>query len=181
MLKPRNLELLANQVEASPRGIPENTLEDAPVIPFEEKNIEELFNYKKDPFPDKIITSIKQGTRHSKDISLAEFEIRNGRLYYRERLWVSDLHESKMRLYKEHHDSVITEHPDSSYYREIIIGHVTTNLLFGMFETVMFALGLNLHTTPNKGYYQYPRGDRKTFLWILSPGYLNPRVMMLFV
>ena len=116
VLKPHNFELLANNLlrltditndDADTDNDLETEHEDS------EKSIEELMNqgYELDPFPNSILTLLRNGASHSKDITLAECEDRDGRLYYRERLYVPDLHDLRLRLCKEHHDSPVAGHP----------------------------------------------------------------------
>ena len=122
VLKPHNFEVHANNVprvtdvsDSEPDIViePSNL---APASDSEDKSIDELIDlgYEHDPTPNKILTLLRNGTRHSKDITLAECEDRNGRLYYKERLYVPDWHELKMRLCKEYHDSPVAGHPGRS-------------------------------------------------------------------
>ena len=103
VLKPHNFELHANNVpretdvsDSEPDIViePSNL---APASDSEVKSIDELIDlgYEHDPMPNKVLTLLRNGTRHSKDITLAECEDRNGRLYYKERLYVPDWHELK--------------------------------------------------------------------------------------
>ena len=130
VLKPHNFELHANNVprvtdvsdsepDIAPTITPDIAIEPsnlAPALDSEDKSIDELIDlgYEHDPTPNKILTLLRNGARHSKDITLAECEDRNGRLYYKERLYVPDWHELKMRLCKEYHDSPVAGHPGRS-------------------------------------------------------------------
>ncbi|KAH0604507.1 uncharacterized protein H6S33_006884 [Morchella sextelata] len=76
--------------------------------------VEELFSkaYQVDSFPNKILTMLRNGVRHSNKISLAECtEDNNGRLLYRGALYVPDDNDLRLRLLKEHHGKPSTGHP----------------------------------------------------------------------
>ena len=84
VLKPHNFELHANNVprvtdvsDSEPDTVTEPS---NPAVDPEDKSIEELIDlgYEHDPMPNKILTLLRNGTRHSKDITLAECEDRNG-------------------------------------------------------------------------------------------------------
>jgi RNase H-like domain found in reverse transcriptase/Reverse transcriptase (RNA-dependent DNA polymerase)/Integrase zinc binding domain/Integrase core domain/Aspartyl protease/Chromo (CHRromatin Organisation MOdifier) domain len=67
--------------------------------------------YLEDPFPNQVLEMLRSGTRYCKDISLAECSEVEGRLYYRNKLYVPNSHKLRMRLCKEHHDHPVAGHP----------------------------------------------------------------------
>ena len=67
--------------------------------------------YLKDLFLNQVLEILRSGTRYCKDISLAECSEVEGRLHYRNKLYVPDSHKLRMRLCKEHHDHPVTGHP----------------------------------------------------------------------
>lgn len=68
--------------------------------------LEELLDkgYDADPFPSEILGMLERGERHSPRITLAECETKDGRLYYRDRLYVPDYDELRLHVLKESHD-----------------------------------------------------------------------------
>ena len=99
ILKSHNLELLVNTMISKEES-------------DEEKFIDDLMNkdYDHDFFLNRILELLRKEVRHSKEISLVDCEKINDRLYYRQKMYVSDYHVLKMRLCKKVHDSSSTEH-----------------------------------------------------------------------
>ena len=95
VLKPRNLELLSNDLKI-PSQADDRQTEREEV----EKTLEELWKegLENDPFPSKILELLRNKVSHSKEISLAECKELQGRLHYREKLYVPDSHALRMRL-----------------------------------------------------------------------------------
>ena len=60
--------------------------------------------YEADPFSSEIIASLLNGQRTCNKISLNECEVRDERLYYRERLFIPDYTELRLYLLQQHHD-----------------------------------------------------------------------------
>ena len=122
VLKPRNLELLANGLakESSEENDIESGLDQEEV-----KTLEELWQeaLKNDPFPVKILNLLRSGARHSKDISLAECTEIDGRLHYREKMFVPDSHALKMRLCESVHDSPVAGHPGRAKTFDLLQRH----------------------------------------------------------
>ena len=60
----------------------------------DDKLTEDLFvrGYQQDHFPEKILDMLRKGTRRSREISLADCSDVEGRLLYRGRIYVPDLH-----------------------------------------------------------------------------------------
>ena len=94
-----------------------------PALPAEdpagpaEKSIEELFNeaYTKDPIPDDVLGQLRRGQTRSKQLSLAEYqEDGNGRLLYRQHLYVPNHILLKLCLIKEFHEVPAAGHPSRS-------------------------------------------------------------------
>ena len=80
--------------------------------------------YKSDPWYKEIWKEMHklEGIPHSKDISLSECTLRDGRLYFRDRLYVPDVGDLGLRtlLLQLAHDSVETGHPGKNKLYEII-------------------------------------------------------------
>ena len=130
VLKPRNLELLANgladepleeNVEASEQSEPLEIASDQDEI----KTLEELWQeaLEKDLFPMRILELLRSGARHSKEISLAECTEMDGRLHYRGKIYVPDSHALKMRLCKSVHDSPVAGHPGRAKTFDLLQRH----------------------------------------------------------
>ena len=60
----------------------------------DDKSTKDFFvrGYQQDPFLKKILDMLRKGTRRSKKISLADYSDVKGRLHYRGRIYVPDLH-----------------------------------------------------------------------------------------
>lgn len=106
------MKLLANRINEPGIITPKITAVDFSE-PVEKTTTESLFQkgYNEDSFPAKILKLLEEGARHCKEISLAKCENRDGQLYYRDKLYVPDLHELKMCLCQEHRDSIVAGHP----------------------------------------------------------------------
>ena len=83
---------------------------------------EKLFNegYNHDTTPNAILKQLKDGKTRSKQISLAECEEINKRLWYRKRIYVPDYMPLKLHLMREHHDTPGTGHPGRSKTLELL-------------------------------------------------------------
>ena len=66
--------------------------------------------YEADPSPSEIIASLLSGQCTSNKISLNECEVRNKRLYYRERLLIPEYPELRLHLLQQHHDAPSAGH-----------------------------------------------------------------------
>jgi hypothetical protein len=77
--------------------------------------------YKSDKWWHKIETEMTkpEGIPHSKDVALSECEIRNGRLYFRDRIYVPD-NELRLLLIQTAHDSVEGGHPGKNKLYELL-------------------------------------------------------------
>ena len=92
-------DVVENDVEEIPRDV-EDDIEEVPRA-GDVKKITELFDeaYAKDPIPNDVLGQLRSGQRRSKQLSLAECkEDANGRLLYRERLYVPNHTPLKLRL-----------------------------------------------------------------------------------
>src|SRR5690606_41972196 len=80
--KPKNLDPAILTLAATGTGM------DGIDNPGPRASLEELFDegYAKDPLPQAVIKQLQEGQSRSKQLSLAECEVRNGRLIYRERV-----------------------------------------------------------------------------------------------
>ncbi|KAH0604613.1 uncharacterized protein H6S33_006281 [Morchella sextelata] len=85
--------------------------------------VEELFSkaYQVDNFPNKILAILRNGIRHSNNISLPECtDDNNGWLLYRGMLYVPDDNDLRLRLLKEHHDKPSTGHSGRAKTLELL-------------------------------------------------------------
>jgi hypothetical protein len=84
--------------------------------------IEDLFlrAYREDPFPESVLEMIRNNVRHSRKISLAECSEKEGRLIYRERIYVPESTDLRLRLLQQYHDSPTAGHPGRSKTLELI-------------------------------------------------------------
>ena len=105
------------------------TAAEEPALPAEdpagvvEKSIKEFFNeaYTKDPIPDNVLGQPRRGQTRSKQLSLAECqEDGNGRLLYRQRLYVPNYMPLKLRLIKDFHEVPAAGHPGWSKTLELL-------------------------------------------------------------
>jgi transposase InsO family protein len=67
--------------------------------------------YAVDPLPARIIGQIAEGARHSREISLPDCRIHEGRLYFRDRLYVPNHDPLRLKLLHTHHDAPSAGHP----------------------------------------------------------------------
>ena len=101
VLKPHNLDLAVQKdLVAAPLHIEEPENE-------ENLSLEELIDrgYQEDPLPNRVLQLLADGTNYSKDLTIADCAVVNGRLHYRDRLYVPDYHALRLHLCRLHHDS----------------------------------------------------------------------------
>ena len=67
-------------------------------------------DYKKDSIPNRVLELLARGANYSKDLTIADCSVVNGRLHYRGLLYVSDYHILYFRLCKLHHDTPVAGH-----------------------------------------------------------------------
>ena len=125
LLKPANLkkpengtlhacaDVLQNDNEAPNDGIPNDD---------EEHSIDELFKqgFAADPFPARVLGMLRDGVRHTREISLAECREENGRLIYRNRIYVPSHDQLRLRILRSHHDPPAVGHPGRAKTLELI-------------------------------------------------------------
>jgi len=89
------------------------------------EEVEELFTagYQKDPFPQKIIDMLRNNERKTNEITLADCEDKDGRLYYRNKKYVPDHDELRLQLLELWHAQAIVGHPGVAKTYEIIHRH----------------------------------------------------------
>ena len=82
---------------------------------IEDPSIEELFveGNALDPVPQEVLAALRNGSRKSKYLSLAQCKEHEGKLYYRDRRYVPDFEPLHLRLVQIHHDKPIAGHPGS--------------------------------------------------------------------
>jgi len=113
LLKPANHEKPAN---GNLRIYADNRNED------EYPSLEDLFKQGSvaDPFPGEVLQMLRDGTRHSREISLAECREENGRLIYRNRIYVPCHDQLRLRILQNHHDPPAIGHPGRAKTLELI-------------------------------------------------------------
>lgn len=81
---------------------------------LEKKKLDELFiqNFESDPLWARLLNQLRQKKRQNKDFSLFECKKIDGKLYYQNRMYISDFHKLDMRFCKNFHDSPIARHSD---------------------------------------------------------------------
>jgi hypothetical protein len=94
------------------------TSSDQPDIPpaLDAPTLNQLFHeaYATDPFPNKVLQMLRDGTKQCKDITLAECEERNNLLLYRRQIWVPDYEPLRLHLMQQHHNTPTARHPGRS-------------------------------------------------------------------
>jgi transposase InsO family protein len=76
--------------------------------------------YRVDPFPDRILELLRNGTRQCKEISLADCKEWNGRLVYRDCIYVPDHIPLRLQLLQDHHDPPAMGHPGRAKTLELL-------------------------------------------------------------
>jgi transposase InsO family protein len=89
--------------------------------------------YQADPFPSEIIAMLVQGQRKCNKITLSECEIRDNKLYYRERLFIPDFDDLRLYLLQQHHDTPSSGHCGQAKTFELLSREYTW---FGMRKDV---------------------------------------------
>jgi hypothetical protein len=85
-------------------------------------NLNRLLNdaYEADSLPNDILRMLRDGVRHSRRITLTECEDRDGRLWYRNRLYVPEYWPLRLHLRQQHHDTPVAGHPGRSKTLELL-------------------------------------------------------------
>jgi len=76
--------------------------------------------YQVNQFPGRILGLLRDGTRQCKEISLADCKEMNGRLFYRDCLFVPDHTPLRLRLLQDHHDPPAMGHPGRAKTLELL-------------------------------------------------------------
>jgi hypothetical protein len=76
--------------------------------------------YKADPTPQQILDAIRTGKAYNRSISMAECKEENGRLKYRDRLYVPDYSPLRLHIMNTHHSTPVAGHPGRSKTLELI-------------------------------------------------------------
>jgi transposase InsO family protein len=84
--------------------------------------LEELYDqaYETDSFPNTVLQMLRDNKRHCRQISLGECGNRNGRLTYRERLYVPASDPLRLHLIQQHHETPVAGHPGRSKTLELL-------------------------------------------------------------
>src|SRR5437667_1473928 len=85
-------------------------------------NLDDLMDYEyaHDPWIQSILTAAKTGQRQHKEITLAECEIRNDRLFYRGNLVVPNSEPLRFKILEFAHDAAVAGHPGRAKTYEIV-------------------------------------------------------------
>ena len=73
-----------------------------------------------DCFPGEILEMLRDGIRHTKKISLSECREENGQLVYRDRIYVPNHDQLRLRILQTHHDPPAIGHPGRGKTLELI-------------------------------------------------------------
>jgi len=73
-----------------------------------------------DPFLDRILQMLRDGTRQSKEISLSECKEVDGRLTYRDRIYVPASESLRLQLIQDHHNPPAIGHPGRAKTLELL-------------------------------------------------------------
>ena len=76
--------------------------------------------YLADPFPEWILGLVRNDARQCKEISLADCKERDGRLIYRDCIYVPDHVPLRLRLLQDHHDPPTVGHPGRAKTLELL-------------------------------------------------------------
>ena len=76
--------------------------------------------YTEDPRAREIVQALESGARQLKNFPLAECVLRNGRIYYRERLYIPENDELRLKIFRLCHDSSMSGHPGKAKLMEIV-------------------------------------------------------------
>ena len=87
--------------------------------------IEELFNqvYKYDPLLKDILQQLQDGKIRSKQLSLVQYTVQEGRLFYRDSLYIPYYIPLKLRLIQDFHATPAAGHPGRSKTFELLTRH----------------------------------------------------------
>ena len=120
MIKPHNLSsALKEHLSLRPA-----TLEPVPVAEniTDQEQLQRLIvtAYTEDLIAIKVIQALRTGARRLKQFPLAECSLREDRVYYRDRLFVPENDELKLKIFHLCHDSALAGHPGTAKLLEII-------------------------------------------------------------
>ena len=76
--------------------------------------------YATDPRTQEIIRALDSGARTLKNFPLSECTLRKGRIYYRERLYIPEVDELRLRIFRLCHDSALAGHPGKAKLMELV-------------------------------------------------------------
>lgn len=129
VLKPQNLDPAIKAPTIMANGAWTRTREDlhlevSATNPAESgPTLDELFakGFEHDPTPDEILEQLRTGAQRSKHIALSECSVdEQGRLRYRQRIYVPDWPALHLRLLQMHHDDPAAGHPGRSKTFELL-------------------------------------------------------------
>ena len=82
------------------------------LIEEEAMSLDQLLDrdYKKDPILSRVLELLARGANYSKDLTIADCSVVNGRLHYRGLFYVPDYHALQMHLCRTHHDTPVAGH-----------------------------------------------------------------------
>jgi len=76
--------------------------------------------YRIDLLPNRILRQLEEGSRHSREISLADCKVRDNRLIYRDCIYVPDYTPLRLRLLQDHHEPPAVGHPGRAKTLELL-------------------------------------------------------------
>ena len=130
VLKPENLDVPLFQASLTPVSIEEPVLEvlktprinPEPKEELEASNLEQAIDaaYVESEWAQKILTALGSGAQKMKGFPLAKCEAREGRIYFRNRLFISNNDLLRLRLIQESHVTPSTGHPGRAKTYELL-------------------------------------------------------------
>jgi len=76
--------------------------------------------YEADPLPNRILKLLREGSSHSREISLADCKVKDGRLIYCDCIYVPDHPPLRLRLLQDHHEPPAIGHPGRAKTLELL-------------------------------------------------------------
>ena len=120
MIKPHNLSTaLKEHLSLRPAALdPVPTVEEV----TDQDQLQELITtaYTEDPLAIEVVQALHTGARRLKHFPLAECTLQNDRVYYRDRLFVPENDELRLKIFQLCHDSSLAGHPGTAKVLELI-------------------------------------------------------------
>jgi len=127
MLKPHNIsEDIRQDLQLAPANV---TPEPGPLFGPRPATIQEelqrriIQTYTTDPLAQTVTEALRTGARRVKRFPLAECELRENLVFYRDRLWVPENDELRLMIFRDLHDSSVGGHPGKTKLMELFSRH----------------------------------------------------------